>query len=506
MGLTGLQYDQESALAVERCLHLHPAVNKAVVLPQVNKAGKRTNVAFVQLATNFEETDGLPLLESEHVQQWERIFNDTYSGSLPNVDASIQQVGWNSSYTGEPIPRAEMDDWLEATLARLQPLQQNQILEIGCGSGMLLSGLCTNFATYVGTDFSERTITQLQGKFADLASNGKNVSFVCAEAKDFSNVPPHKYDLVLINSVAQYFPGLDYLSEVIEKSLSVLSDDGVIFIGDVRDYRLLEVFHLSVLLHGRGETPPGDQALRRKLQRSVETESELLVDPTWFLLLRDKFPGVSGVAIMPKISKYINEMSAFRYDVMVQKGPGSRLPTEVNWIEFSKEKISPENIPTLLRCGGPDPIGLRGLQNPHLARFLSEYRRHILDLDDEPALASISCSELMSICRGLDMRAFLSLVPEASLSSYSAVVYRPDGPSIFDIVPTLKTSAKEGDHSNDPLSAQKNAAFVRAVRAYVHANLPGHAPRSVFRVSAIPNTPDGSVDRAAMQKHLDELY
>lgn len=396
MGVTDSQFDQESALAVERCLQQHPAVNKAVVLPQVNKAGKLTSVAFIQLATNFEESGSLPPLENEHVQQWERIFNDTYSGSLPNVDASIQQVGWNSSYTGEPIPRIEMDDWLEGILERLRPLKQNKILEIGCGSGMLLSGLSTNFATYVGTDFSERSIAQLRGNFAGLVPDGRNVSFVCAEAKDFSNVPPHRYDLILINSVVQYFPSLEYLTEVIEKSLSVLSDDGVIFIGDVRDYRLLEVFHLSLLLHGKVETPTSDPALRRKLQRSVETESELLVDPTWFLLLRDRLLEVSSVAIMPKISKHTNEMSAFRYDVMVQKRASTRLPTEVNWIQYSVNDLSLENIPALLQWAGPDPIGLRSLENPHLARFVSEYRRHILKLDDEPAHAAISCSEFVS--------------------------------------------------------------------------------------------------------------
>ena len=47
--------------------------------------------------------------------------------------------GWNSSYTGEPIPLEEMAEWRSATVDRIMALQPRRVLEIGVGSGLLLS-------------------------------------------------------------------------------------------------------------------------------------------------------------------------------------------------------------------------------------------------------------------------------------------------------------------------------------------------------------------------------
>jgi hypothetical protein len=44
-------------------------------------------------------------------------------------------------------------------------------------------------------------------------------------------------DTVILNSIVQYFPGEDYLTDVIGQSLSLLKGKGRIVIGDVRDNR-----------------------------------------------------------------------------------------------------------------------------------------------------------------------------------------------------------------------------------------------------------------------------
>ena len=36
--------------------------------------------------------------------KWEQVYDDTYS--MPGQASTVSFVGWNSSYTGEPIPQA----------------------------------------------------------------------------------------------------------------------------------------------------------------------------------------------------------------------------------------------------------------------------------------------------------------------------------------------------------------------------------------------------------------
>jgi len=55
-------------------------------------------------------------------------------------------------------------------------------------------------------------------------------------------------DTVILNSVVQYFPNIDYLRLVLERAVDLVSPGGRIFVGDVRPFGLLRVFHSSVQL------------------------------------------------------------------------------------------------------------------------------------------------------------------------------------------------------------------------------------------------------------------
>ena len=62
--------------------------------------------------------------------------------------------GWNSSYTGDPIPLEEMVEWRSATVDRIMALQPRRVLEIGAGSGLVLSQIAPQCEHYVATDIS----------------------------------------------------------------------------------------------------------------------------------------------------------------------------------------------------------------------------------------------------------------------------------------------------------------------------------------------------------------
>jgi len=59
---------------------------------------------------------------------------------------------------------------------------------------------------------------------------------------------------VIINSVVQYFPSVEYLVKVLEQTIKQVRPEGSIFIGDVRSLPLLRAFHTSVQLYQASDT------------------------------------------------------------------------------------------------------------------------------------------------------------------------------------------------------------------------------------------------------------
>ena len=72
------------------------------------------------------------------------------------TDPTFNIAGWKSSYTRERIPEAEMRDWLKDTVERISELGAERVLEIGCGTGMLLFRIAPRCIEYRATDDFER--------------------------------------------------------------------------------------------------------------------------------------------------------------------------------------------------------------------------------------------------------------------------------------------------------------------------------------------------------------
>src|SRR5262249_5732830 len=160
---------------------------------------------------------------------------------------------------------------------------------------------------------------ELQRRVAHDTRLKDTTALVHTQAANFAEVPQHEYDTVVLNSVVQYFPSLQYLQEVIEGALGTMAETGHIFIGDVRNYKLLDAFQLSVQLHQAADDLPLAQLASRVAYR-VRSEQELAIDPAWFLALQQRNPRIKHLRILPRQDQHQTEMSAFRYDVVMTIG------------------------------------------------------------------------------------------------------------------------------------------------------------------------------------------
>ena len=194
-------------------------------------------------------------------------------------------AGWNSMYDGLPIPVDEMREWRDATVDRIEELAPRRVLEIGVGSGLILSRLAPGCEAYWGTDLSEEAVRALRAQVDAVPELAGRVELRAQPAHDTAGLPEGYFDTVVINSVAQYFPSADYLADVLRAAAELLAPGGRLFVGDVRNARLLRCLRAAVETRRAGDGPEDKQALRTAVERSVAWEGELLLDPDFFAAL-----------------------------------------------------------------------------------------------------------------------------------------------------------------------------------------------------------------------------
>ena len=125
------------------------------------------------------------------------------------------------------------------------------------GTGLLLFRVAPHTHAYHATDFSGVALEHIRRHAAGLPQ----VSLAEREADQLDDYAGAGFDVVVVNSVAQYFPDLDYLLRVLEGAAAALRPGGRIFLGDVRSLPLAGAFHASVeLARAPEELPPSAAA------------------------------------------------------------------------------------------------------------------------------------------------------------------------------------------------------------------------------------------------------
>ena len=246
----------------------------------------------------------------EQIQQWESVFEIAY-GQGEAAEADFNITGWNSSYTGAPIPPDQMREWVEQTVARLDRLAQASAGD-RVRDGLLLLRVAPGCERYVGTDFSRVAVEQVRGETERRGLS--HVELLERGAEDFTGMEAGSFDLVVINSVVQYFPNVEYLIEVLEGAARVVRPGGAVFVGDVRSLPLMDAFHASVELWSADGRAPAKQ-VRERAERARRHEQELVLAPELFAGFAGQLEGGGWAQVEPKRGEADNELKRYRYDV-----------------------------------------------------------------------------------------------------------------------------------------------------------------------------------------------
>lgn len=276
--------------------------------------------AYLRLANLLKwECDSLEntfCIDSHDVSGETEYLNESMSKDLwefvaENATDDIAAGGWKNSYTLQPFSREEMDEYSRNALIKLSPYLHKtaRVLEIGCGSGITMFNIAPRVKEYCGTDMSE-TIIRRNGEIIS-RSGINNITLKCMYAHEIHELGEARFDLIIINSVIQNFRGYNYLDDVVHKCIDLLDDKGLIFFGDIMDLEKKDAFIKSLVAFKAEERAENRQA-------KTDWSEELFVPQKYFSDLASKYEGIAGVEFSGKIHSIENELTRFRYDVVMK--------------------------------------------------------------------------------------------------------------------------------------------------------------------------------------------
>ncbi|MGG6267240.1 amino acid adenylation domain-containing protein [Leptolyngbya sp. AN03gr2] len=136
---------------IETLLHQHPVVKDTIVIAREEHPGDKRLVAYVVANPEKISDDTNSALEHEQLAQWQMIHDDDQNNRVNDQwEPTFNISGWANSYTGELISDEEMQEWVDSTVERILALQPKRVLEIGCGTGLLLFRVAPQCLEYVG--------------------------------------------------------------------------------------------------------------------------------------------------------------------------------------------------------------------------------------------------------------------------------------------------------------------------------------------------------------------
>jgi amino acid adenylation domain-containing protein len=495
---------------IEASLAQHPKIGQAVVIVDGEDAIDQRLLAYV-VPTPIDNNPENQSFQAEQVGLWQQVFNDSYSQQQAAIDdPTLNLAGWNDSYTGKPISQAAMREWRDTTVAQILELKPKRVWEIGCGTGMLLFKIAPHCQHYLGTDFSPDALQYIEQHLKQQSLN-ERVTLKASAANQFDGIETGAYDLVIMNSVVQYFPSLDYFLEVLEGAVKAVTTQGAIFIGDVRNLNLLEAFHTAVEFY----LAPDElsiKELRQQIQKSIRTEEELLIDPDFFIALKQQIPRISHVQIQLQRGYAHTEMSRFRYNVVLHLDRADTPTGKPEWLDWQTQQLNLETIERLLTNQQPDLLGIQDVPN---ARLTSEMRL-LEQIDQSEGIVSDLKAAVAQAKLGIepeDLRTIAQNLPYTTYIQYSStrsscynVVFQRNIPGQLTLsrFPTTDNSQmKPWQHyANQPLQYRTNQvdpAIFDEWRNFLGKILPKYMIPSHFTVlEKLPLTPNGKVDRKAL--------
>ncbi|MBO1351401.1 MAG: thioester reductase domain-containing protein [Hormoscilla sp. GUM202] len=315
------------------------------------------------------------------------------------------------------------------------------------------------------------------------------------------------FDTAVINSVIPMFPSMKYLVDVLEKLARSIAPGGSIFLGDLESLPFLEVFHTSVQLY-QAPASLSTAALRQRITQRIAEEKKLLIEPAFFVALSQYLPQISDVEIQIKRGRARNELTKFRYDVVLHIGkkvPEQTVqPLQLDW---QQDKLTLDSVRSRLQGSDIDLLKITRVPNARIWQ----------DIQAVSLLSNPECRKTAGELRqslpsgGIEPEDWWDL--ESQLPYTVKITWSGDGgDGYYDVACVRKgltatlmvpSSSQHGDlrhwstYANNPMKSQE--ALGPKLRNFLKQKLPDYMIPSAFVfLDVFPLTPSGKIERRSL--------
>ncbi len=502
--------------AITQVLEEHPLISQAIVLLQDQPVGEKKLVAYSVL----HEAQKQCVLNQQHMTHWQTLYNDLYA-----TEEKPSTEGWESSYTNQPIPAAEMAEWVNNSVDRITALSPHKLLEIGCGSGLLVQKIAPYCHAYKATDFSQNAVDTLKA-YCHAHPDLQHVQVEKRMAYEPSNEQDNYYDTIVLNSVIQYFPHVDYLINVLDQCISMLQSTGQIFIGDVRNLNYLAAFHSDVqfykLKQNRCLQDLTFNQWRQQTQAQITGDPELVIAPNFFYWYAQHNPKVTHVTIELRRGKSFNEMNCFRYDVVLHVGKqlisdpeGMRNYEDYDW---SKDNFDLQKLEQQLKYSDQN-IVFHNIPNLRVAEAVLLKNIPPLEID-QPAVSVIKSYLQTHPIEAFEPEIFLEMGDKFSYHTTVTIsAQQENGMDVIYIhknniensigilnqivnaqaLPKINMNHKYNQYANFPMNTTVSKLLTKKMQEFLRQRLPSHMIPAIFiTLDKMPMTLNGKIDKSAL--------
>jgi len=446
---------------------VHPADVERIIgsVPGVRSA--RVHVDHADMVTRLVADVVPEQPDNGVVQGWREVYDALYVTDTAAHPADLDARTWFSSVDGTPMPAEVMARWRDDIVAKIRAERPRSILDLGCGTGMILHGTAAGIDRYVGVDFSAPALSALRDSAAgrwpelDLDLVGADVATALAALDE-------RFDLVVLNSVVQYLPDAHELERILTLAAAAVAPGGALVVGDVRNLDLDDGFRAWLNAHAGLSVRGG---------RTGE-ESELLLSPSYFTDLRELGGRPVTADVTSKYTDDDSEMTLFRFDAVLRiddTGAARSTPSPASVNDSAPDALLHRGLAAACLAAAD----LASLVEPGMPVVVRDLARAVHGSRHEPAAVRIGELRRRVTADGLQLEATPSAHDPVRVD---VVVFDPaDRASAMRLLREVRVHDTSRAFANDPRAAF-DQQLVRAVDREARARLRPHERPARYRV------------------------
>ncbi|MEI9849781.1 MAG: AMP-binding protein [Sphingomonas sp.] len=338
---------------IEAMLANHPQVGEAVA--SVVRSGDDARLVAYAVSRAIEDTAEAADIGTQLAHGWRGVWDETYLG-WAGMDGTFNIAGWNSSYDGAAISDEAMREWVDQTVERVLSFAPRRVLEIGCGTGLILLRVAGQCEEYVATRF-------LAGGDRSCPARDRQIPRrLCAGHAARARGHRHHGARRAVRSRHHQLGDPVFPERRLSPAGAARRDrpDGADR-GDLRRRRAQRA--AAACLPRLRRAAPADELsadmLRSRIQNRLAHEKELAVAPAFF----HQFP-VAQVTADLKRGSSLNEVMQYRYDVTLRRA--SQIAPPARWLDWTGQALTLASLRALLAEEQPESLGLTGVPNARI--------------------------------------------------------------------------------------------------------------------------------------------